>query len=218
MAHLHPNPQLGDDDDDDDDSSMMPGAGASRQRIGTRAETGSLAHLVNLRQSQALNSTQGHALAAVLGVETPASASESDALPLLYSDASTDSEQLLVTIEFNEAVRLEALVIHAGVCAVPDSAPPRAVKLFAQQPNYSFDECESQKPTFEATLTAANLAGAPVKLPLVRFASITSVTLFFPSNTRRDATTTFINRLSFQGIALAGTNMSNLRSSGCGSC
>jgi len=122
----------------------------------------------------------------------------------------------MVTVEFNEAVRIEALVIQAissGSVAAA-AAPPRSVKLFVKQPNYSFDDCETQKASFETNLTESQLQSTPIKLPLARFASVNSITLFFPANTL-DAATTFVNRIAFYGVPLAGTKMSDLRPTSC---
>jgi hypothetical protein len=219
------------EEDEDDIMAMLRAEMAQRAgvKIGTQAASTNLAELIDVKQSQALNSALGQSpLGGVIGTTVPVAAAavaeEEEnvqpvvVMPLIYSDASTDSEQLIITVEFKEAVRIESLILDATVCGVPNSAPPRSVKLFAQQPNYSFDDCETQKATFEARLSEAQLKGAPIPLPLARFGSITSVTLFFPNNTRRDATTTFVNRISFQGVALAGTKMSNLRSMSSSCC
>ena len=70
--------------------------------------------------------------------------------PTLSLDSEVDDAELLVTVAFNQIVNLKRVVIHGKQGEETVSAPKR-VKIFANKPNYQFDDCSSKKPTQKLT-------------------------------------------------------------------
>ena len=66
--------------------------------------------------------------------------------PLLSLDLELDDGELLLTIQFNQIVHLRAVLVHGKSGEERISAPKR-VKLFANKPNYQFDDCSTKKAT-----------------------------------------------------------------------
>ncbi|GAA5970920.1 hypothetical protein JCM11641_004509 [Rhodosporidiobolus odoratus] len=106
----------------------------------------------------------------------------------LESDA---DEQLIVQVPFTGSVKLRSILIKAG----PAGFTPDKLKVYANQ-KLDFDEATSLEVTqeFEVAVTreVIDFAVRPAKFP-----TVTSLTLFFPSNHGED--TTRISFLGFKG-------------------
>ena len=66
--------------------------------------------------------------------------------PLLSLDSELDDGELLLTIQFNQIVHLRAVLVH-GKSGEEHISAPKRVKLFANKPNYQFDDCSTKKAT-----------------------------------------------------------------------
>jgi len=122
---------------------------------------------------------------------------------------SDDDEQLLMTFEFREAVRLHSVDIRA-----PDSdAAPRTVKLYVNKPSIDFAECEDLPATQTLVLSPEDLAAGRVcKVKMQLFSYVTLLTVFVEDN--RGADVTQISAIKFNGTPLASFDMKSFKKVG----
>ena len=66
--------------------------------------------------------------------------------PTVSLDSEMDDPEVIVTVAFNQIVSLKSISIHGKPGEETQSAP-RTVKVFANKPNYQFDDCSNKKPT-----------------------------------------------------------------------
>ncbi|GAA6063140.1 hypothetical protein JCM10212_001188 [Sporobolomyces blumeae] len=104
----------------------------------------------------------------------------------LESDA---DEQLILRIPFTGSVKLRSILIKAG----PGGFTPDKMQVFANR-QLDFDEATSTEVTQSFDVAATNQVAEYVVRP-AKFPSVTSLTLFFPSNHGEDTT-----RISFVGF------------------
>ncbi|KAJ0392260.1 hypothetical protein P43SY_002903 [Pythium insidiosum] len=124
---------------------------------------------------------------------------------LLKSDA---DEQLILHIEFQDAVKLHSLhlVAPAGETA------PRVIKLYANRPNLGFSDAGDVEPTQTIEVSdPAELAkpGKDIELRFVKFQRVKSLTIFVEEN--HGAEDTALANLKLFGEPIAGTNMNELK-------
>jgi hypothetical protein len=105
---------------------------------------------------------------------------------VLRSDTESDA-QLIIVVTFREGVKLRGirfLATEAKTEQEAESSGPAVVKLFLGRPNYSFSDCEAERPTDVLKLTKAQIeSGEEVKVQYVKFSgNVTSLTLFIESN------------------------------------
>ena len=127
----------------------------------------------------------------------------------LESDAYLESdcdEQLLITVGFNQSVKLSALSIVAKIAA----NAPKTVKIFVNSTALDFDRADSSIDTQTITLTPADLTGNLVPLRFVKFQDVSSICLFVKNN-QGGEDSTIINSLRFIGQLKGGTNMSDFK-------
>ena len=136
----------------------------------------------------------------------PPRAQHSDSDPLPRSGRS--DEQLLFTVAFKQPIRLHSVAIMG-----PAASAPKSVKLFANKPDFGFDDVEDAPATQEFTLGAAEAAGRAVLPHFVKFQSVTSLTLFVLDN-QSDGDVSCVSRLSFVGQAVPKTNMDDFKRGG----
>ncbi|TYZ65665.1 hypothetical protein PybrP1_007036 [[Pythium] brassicae (nom. inval.)] len=121
----------------------------------------------------------------------------------LKSDA---DEQLILHIEFQDAVKLHSINI---VAPVGESAP-RVLKLFANRSSLGFSDAGDIEPTQTIELTDDDLdPSKEVELRFVKFQRVQSITLFVEEN--NGAEETVISSLKLIGERIAGTNMNELK-------
>lgn len=88
-----------------------------------------------------------------------------------YLESDSDPE-LLIHIEFLQAVKIKSIAFFAGVS--PEQGP-KTVHLFINQPQFDFNDVDSHTPTQELTLTDKDIKGEKVDLRFVRFQSVNSL-------------------------------------------
>ncbi|KAF8892675.1 DUF1000-domain-containing protein [Infundibulicybe gibba] len=134
----------------------------------------SLLEYLDLSQLNCLNESQDHTLKSIVSQKSRNTSSNH-----LLSDA---DEQLLLTIPFNQTVRIRSIVIHASV----EAQAPRSVKLFVNRPNLGFEDVEEAvEPEVAQALemSAEDAArGTQIALRYVRFQAVNSLHIFVASN------------------------------------
>lgn len=123
-----------------------------------------------------------------------------------YLESDCD-EQLIITIAFNQQMKLHSFRLHAE-----GAKAPKCVRLFVNLPNApDFDSAESMAAVQEFELTDEDMkAGSIVNLKYVRFQNVKSVTMFVKNN-QGDEETTQIDRLGFIGCPVTTTNMNEFK-------
>jgi thioredoxin len=143
---------------------------------------------------ECLNETNEHPLSAAL--------SSKDG----YLESDCD-EQLLISIAFNQLIRLHSI----RVTGPPDKAP-KTVKLFINQPKtLDFDSAESMTSVQTLTLESDDVQnGSVIPLQYVKFQNVSSITLFVKDN-QDGGETTRIDHLAFYGSPVGATNMADFK-------
>lgn len=125
---------------------------------------------------------------------------------VLQSDA---DEQLLLTIAFNQSVRIRSLAIQSSV---PEEAPKK-IKIFINKSSIGFEDVEDDAAAAQILdLTPENVAnGERVQLRFVRFQKVNSIHIFVESN-QGDADQTRIDSIEVFGAPAGGaTDLSTLK-------
>ncbi|GAA5839520.1 hypothetical protein JCM5353_002775 [Sporobolomyces roseus] len=104
----------------------------------------------------------------------------------LESDA---DEQLILRVPFTGSVKLRSILVKSG----PSGFTPDKMKVFANR-QLDFDEATSTEVTQEFEIAETREVAEYIVRP-AKFPSVTSLTLFFPSNHGEDTT-----RISFVGF------------------
>lgn len=119
---------------------------------------------------------------------------------------SDDDEQLILTIPFKQIVNLSSIVIMGP----PDGTAPKAVKIFVNKPNLSFDNC-NKKATEQLTLTGEQVSGGEqVDLDFTQFQNVRVVSIFVDTN-QGGGDVTNISKIVINGAPVHTTNMSELK-------
>ncbi|KAG0724924.1 Thioredoxin-like protein 1 [Chionoecetes opilio] len=101
-----------------------------------------------------------------------------------YMESDTD-EQLILCLEFNQAVKLHSMRIKA-----PADNGPKTLKLFINQPHtIDFDTAESANPVQELSLCPKDLEGELIPLKFVKLQNVINLTIFFKDNQTGEETT-----------------------------
>ncbi|KAI8985342.1 PITH domain-containing protein [Pilobolus umbonatus] len=111
-----------------------------------------------------------------------------------YLESDVD-EQLIISVPFNQPVKLHSLKIK-----VPNHAQaPKTIKLYANRQTLGFDEADSIKETQIIHLEPKDFEeGAVISLRFVKFQNITNIMLFVVDNQEEEETTQ-IQHLMFIG-------------------
>lgn len=122
---------------------------------------------------------------------------------------SDDDEQLLMTFEFREAVRLHSL----NIIAPTDDHGPRTIKLFVNKPSIDFADCSELPAAQQFLLNLPDLeANRVCKLKMQNFTYVNSLTVFFEDNHGADLTR--VSTVKFNGATLPSTNMKDFKKVG----
>ena len=124
-----------------------------------------------------------------------------------YLESDCD-EQLLLTIEFTQPVKVHSLKFKA-----PENGhAPKLLKVFANQPSaMSFDQAEQAESLQKLELTPDDIKGEKViNLRFVKFQNVNNLVLFFINN-QGDEETTIINYLKIIGAPIDSTNMNDFK-------
>ncbi|KAI9027964.1 PITH domain-containing protein [Hyaloraphidium curvatum] len=154
-----------------------------------------LTEYIDRRQVECLNQKSSHPVANIFG--------KTDAT--LESD--TD-EQLIITIPFNQTVRLHSLKFVPGQNV---NAAPKEIKTFINRLTLGFDDVDSIPETESLTLSENDFAPNSVTpLRFVRYQSVNSLILFIGSN-QGDEESTVLKQLVIYGSPIETTKMSDLK-------
>ncbi|XP_014270327.1 thioredoxin-like protein 1 [Halyomorpha halys] len=122
-----------------------------------------------------------------------------------YLESDCD-EQLIISIAFNQTVKIHSLKIKG-----PADKGPKKLKLFINQPNtLDFDAASSNQSVQDLELTTEHLEGNPVALRFVKFQSVQNIQIFVQSN-QGGTDTTQIDHLQLIGSPIVTTNMSDFK-------
>lgn len=109
----------------------------------------------------------------------------------VFLESDTD-EQLIIRVPFNGSVKLRTLLLKTG----PGDQTADKVLLYANAPSLDFSDAQDSTPTQEFEVPVSpDVCEYPVKA--AKFSSLSSVTIFIPSN--RGADTTKIFYVGFLG-------------------
>uniref|UniRef100_A0A3P9Q7M2 Thioredoxin-like 1 n=1 Tax=Poecilia reticulata TaxID=8081 RepID=A0A3P9Q7M2_POERE len=117
-------------------------------------------------------------------------------------------EQLLITIAFNQPVKLFSMKLQCSDLA----RAPKLLKVFINLPrSMDFDDAERSQATQTLELSEEDYKDdGLIPLRYVKFQNVQSVTLFVKSN-QGDEETTKINYLTFIGTPVQATNMNDFK-------
>ncbi|KAI0646746.1 DUF1000-domain-containing protein [Trametes meyenii] len=154
----------------------------------------SLLEYLDLSQLTCLNESEEHTLKSIVADKKRNSGSAH-----VLSDA---DEQLLLSIPFNQTVKIRAIVLHTANAA----QGPRTVRLVTNKPAVSFDDVEDAAGVVqELELSGEDVReGRKVPLRFVRFQSVNSLHIFVVSNQGGEDETR-IDAIDIFGVPLQGT-------------
>ena len=122
-----------------------------------------------------------------------------------YLESDCD-EQLILSISFNQAVKIHSLKLKA-----PEKLGPKNMKLFINQPRtIDFDQAESALPVQDLVLDAKDLAGQPVNLRYVKFQNVQNIQIFIKDN-QGGGDVTQLDYIGFIGSPIATTKMEDFK-------
>jgi len=122
---------------------------------------------------------------------------------------SEDDEQMIINIEFKEAVCIHSI----NLCAPDDDTAPEDVKLFVNKPNIGFSDCEDGPCEHKMSMTAEDLVpDKVVALKVAKFNFVNSLTIYVSTN--RGADVTSLSSLKLNGKTRESTNMANFKKVG----
>lgn len=152
-----------------------------------------LAPFITKSQCECLNETDEHPLAHAL----------TSGGGYLQSDC---DEQLIISIAFNQAVKIHSLKIKA-----PADKGPKNIRLFINQPRtLDFDLADSYTSIQDLVLTPEDLEGNPANLRYVKFQSVQNLQLFIKDN-QSGGEITQIDHLAIIGSPISTTNMGDFK-------
>ena len=117
-------------------------------------------------------------------------------------------EQLIITLAFNQPIKLHSLKIQADA-----SHGPKTLKVFKNQPNsLDFDRADKCEPVQCLDLKPGDLTenAAPILLKYVKFQNVNSLTIFVKDN-QTGSDTTRIHKIIPIGSPAAATNMNDFK-------
>jgi hypothetical protein len=124
----------------------------------------------------------------------------------MYLESDVD-EQLLISIPFNQAVKIHSIKLVAGDI----EHAPKTIKIYSNRLNIGFDETDSIEETQCINLSKTDYEKNDIiPLRFVKFQNITNIALFVKDNLG-DEETTIIKELRFIGSPVETTNMEQLK-------
>ncbi|KAJ3647321.1 hypothetical protein Zmor_019205 [Zophobas morio] len=115
-------------------------------------------------------------------------------------------EQLIISIAFNQAVKIHSLKIKA-----PSDKGPKTVRIFINQPRtLDFDLADSYTSVQDLEFTAEELEGNPVNLRYVKFQNVQNIQFFIKDN-QSGSEVTQIDHLAIIGSPISTTNMGDFK-------
>lgn len=153
-------------------------AGSSSTPAQPADSTSSLLSHITSKGLTCLNESSSHPLSSILG-------SNAGPKGRSYLESDVDAE-LLISIPFNDSVKLKAISIFGGVC--PGQAPNN-IKLFINHLSLDFGDAETLAPAQELELSEEDIKGNKVDLRFVQFQSVRSLHILVKDNQEDDETT-----------------------------
>ncbi|XP_060536095.1 thioredoxin-like protein 1 [Cylas formicarius] len=115
-------------------------------------------------------------------------------------------EQLIISITFNQSVKIHSLKIKA-----PADKGPKIIRIFINQPRtLDFDLADSYTSVQDVELTPEDLEGNPVNLKYVKFQNVQNVQFFIKDN-QEGGDVTQIDHLAIVGSPITTTNMGDFK-------
>jgi thioredoxin len=116
-------------------------------------------------------------------------------------------EQLILSMAFNQAVKVHSLRVSA-----PPDKGPKHIRIFANLPNtLDFDHADTMTAIQELELTPDQLEGsAPIPLRFVKFQNVQNLQFFFKDN-QEGGEVTQIDHFSVIGTPISTTNMTDFK-------
>lgn len=152
-----------------------------------------LATFITKSECECLNGSDDHTLEHAL----------TSAGGFLQSDC---DEQLIVSISFNQAVKIHSLKIKA-----PSDKGPKTLRIFINQPRtLDFDLADSYTSVQDLQLTPEDLEGNLVNLRFVKFQNVQNVQFFIKDN-QSGGDITQIDHLAIIGSPISTTNMGDFK-------
>lgn len=138
---------------------------------------------------------------------------EADDHPLAHSFTSGGGflqsdcdEQLILSVTFNQAVKIHSLKFRA-----PEKLGPKTLKIFINQPRtIDFDMAESFTAVQDLVLDPNDLAGNPVNLRYVKFQNVQNIQIFIKDN-QSGGDVTQLDYIGFIGSPIATTKMDDFK-------
>lgn len=152
-----------------------------------------LGSFISKSECECLNEADDHPLAHCL----------TSAGGFLESDV---DEQLILSIAFNQTVKIHSLKIKA-----PEQLGPKTIKLFINQPRtIDFDMADSMAAVQELTIDPKDLEGNAINLRYVKFQNVQNIQVFVKDN-QSGGDKTQIDFLAFIGSPLHTTKMEDFK-------
>lgn len=121
-----------------------------------------------------------------------------------YVQSDTD-QQLLVRIQFNQAVKINAIAFKGT-----GEEAPQSVKLFKEQLSIGFGEAEDAEAVQDLVLSQEDVEGGKqIPLRFVKFQSVQSLQIFVSENFGADVTR--INRIELFGMPAQNMDMKQFK-------
>ncbi|KAJ3042470.1 hypothetical protein HDV00_007241 [Rhizophlyctis rosea] len=121
-------------------------------------------------------------------------------------------EQLIISIPFNQAVKLHSIKIVAGN---DEAQAPKTIRTYVNRPHtLSFDEADSVEALDTIELSVKDYEqNAITPLRFVKYQSVHSLTIFIENN-QGDAETTVVKQIILYGTPVETTKMSDFKKIG----
>ena len=169
-------------------SSSSSGSSGAAAPAPSGPVEGSLLSHVSSKGLSCLNESASHPLSSILGPQAGPKGRS-------YLESDVDPE-LLISIPFNEAVKIKAVSIFSGVS--PGQAP-RTVRLFVNHVAMDFGDADATEPAQEIELTKEQVKGEKVELRFVKFQKVQSLHILVKDN-QEDEETTRIDSIDIYGV------------------
>ncbi|XP_072389125.1 thioredoxin-like protein 1 [Diabrotica undecimpunctata] len=115
-------------------------------------------------------------------------------------------EQLIISIAFNQSVKIHSLKIKA-----PADKGPKNIRIFINQPRtLDFDLADGYTSVQDIQLTPQDVEGNPVNLRYVKFQNVQNIQFFIKDNLGGDEVTQ-IDHLAIIGSPISTTNMGDFK-------
>ncbi|KAG5673752.1 hypothetical protein PVAND_003772 [Polypedilum vanderplanki] len=121
--------------------------------------------------------------------------------------ASDCDEQLIISFQFNQAVKIHSIIMKA-----PTDHGPKTIKLFINQPNCgSFDQLSSTIPIQELEVNPKDLSEEKmINLRFVKFQNVQNIVMFIVDN-QSGSDRTVLKDIKFIGAPILTTKMDDFK-------